>query len=60
MRVRVHEAGQDGRVVEALSLPEVLARGDRRDPPVVTERDGAVPDRLAVDRKHPVGRENSH
>ena len=60
MRVGVDEPGQDHGVREPLALTEVGRRPDGRDAPVVTDRDGAVLDRRALDGHHPVRAEQPH
>ena len=59
VRVRVHEAGHDRRVLEALALAEIRGAPDRDDP-LALDRDRAVLDRRALDGQHPVGREDAH
>ena len=57
VRVRVDEARDDRRVLEALARSELGRRADRRDPPVL-DAHRAVADRRALDGEHPVGGED--
>ena len=54
MRVRVHETGNDHRIVVARAFSELLHRPDRRDSPVL-DQDCAGLDRRALDGQDPVG-----
>jgi hypothetical protein len=55
--VRVDEPRHDRRALEVPAAAQLRRRPHRRDPPVLHD-DGAVADRLALDREHPVGREH--
>ena len=57
VRVRVHETGNDHRIVVPCAFTEVFSRPDRGDAPVVDD-DRAGLDRRALDRQHPVGRQD--
>ena len=57
VRMRVDEAGKDDRIVVVLSSAQLFRRSDGDDPAVL-ELDGTALDRVAVDREHPVGRDD--
>src|SRR3954451_22996158 len=58
VRVRIDETGQQHRVLVVHAGRELVTRSDSRDPAVL-DRYGAVADRRAFDRKHPVGGKDS-
>src|SRR5262245_18099374 len=59
MGMRVHEGGRDRRLRVVLARAQLVDRPDRGDPAVL-DRDGALLDRLPLDRQEPVGGEECH
>ncbi len=60
VRVRVDEGRKDHRLVEVVSLPDLVGRAHCRDGSRVVYRDGAVSNRRSLDGNDPVRRDRPH